>query len=186
MRNTGWKIHLTLFQAIIRKNILEYRRYPMEIAFTFLMPIVWFLPTYFLIISFAPQGTSNGLASWIGHATEGIGGWPFGLLVAVVTAIIVLLTELTSNTATAAAFLPVVASVAVGIGRDPLLLVVPAALAASCAFMLPVATPPNAIVYGSGRVTIPQMVRAGFLLNLLFVLLITGLVMLLVPMVFGG
>jgi len=52
--------------AIIRKNILEYRRYPLEIAFTFLMPIVWFLPTYFLIISFAPQGTSSGLASWIG------------------------------------------------------------------------------------------------------------------------
>ncbi|CAB1063139.1 hypothetical protein D1BOALGB6SA_7922 [Olavius sp. associated proteobacterium Delta 1] len=52
--------------AIIWKNILEYRRYPMEIAFTFLMPIVWFLPTYFLIISFAPQGTSSGLASWIG------------------------------------------------------------------------------------------------------------------------
>jgi len=66
MRNTGWKIHLGLLGAIIWKNILEYRRYPLEIAFTFLMPIVWFLPTYFLIISFAPQGTSNGLASWIG------------------------------------------------------------------------------------------------------------------------
>ena len=66
MRNTGWKIHLNLLQAIIWKNILEYRRYPMEIAFSFLMPIVWFLPTYFLIISFAPQGTSIGLASWIG------------------------------------------------------------------------------------------------------------------------
>ena len=51
MRNTGWKIHLTLLQAIIWKNILEYRRYPLEIAFTFLMPIVWFRPTYFLIIS---------------------------------------------------------------------------------------------------------------------------------------
>jgi ABC-2 type transport system permease protein len=66
MRNTGWKIHLNLLQAIIWKNILEYRRYPLEIAFTFLMPIVWFLPTYFLIISFAPQGTSSGLASWVG------------------------------------------------------------------------------------------------------------------------
>jgi len=66
MRNTGWKIHLILLQAIIWKNILEYRRYPLEIAFTFLMPIVWFLPTYFLIVSFAPQGTSIGLASWIG------------------------------------------------------------------------------------------------------------------------
>ena len=66
MRNTGCKTHLGLLGAIIRKNILEYRRYPLEIAFTFLMPIVWFLPTYFLIVSFAPQGTSSGLASWIG------------------------------------------------------------------------------------------------------------------------
>jgi ABC-2 type transport system permease protein len=66
MGNTGWKTHLNLLQVIIWKNILEYRRYPMEIAFTFLMPIVWFLPTYFLIVSFAPQGTSIGLASWIG------------------------------------------------------------------------------------------------------------------------
>ena len=66
MRNSGWKIHLGLMGAIIWKNTLEYRRYPLEIAFTFLMPIVWFLPTYFLIISFAPQGTSSGLASWIG------------------------------------------------------------------------------------------------------------------------
>lgn len=57
---------MNLLGAIIWKNILEYRRYPLEIAFTFLMPIVWFLPTYFLIVSFAPQGNSNGLASWIG------------------------------------------------------------------------------------------------------------------------
>jgi ABC-2 type transport system permease protein len=66
MRYSGWKIQLSLLGAIIWKNILEYRRYPMEIAFTFLMPIVWLLPTYFLIISFAPTGQSVGLASWIG------------------------------------------------------------------------------------------------------------------------
>ena len=66
MRRAGWKIQIGLLGAIIRKNILEYRRYPMEIAFTFLMPIVWFLPTYFLIVSFAPHGSSSGLASWIG------------------------------------------------------------------------------------------------------------------------
>jgi len=53
MRNTGWKIHLTLLQAIIRKNILEYRRYPLEIAFTFLMPLVWFLPSNFLVQTLA-------------------------------------------------------------------------------------------------------------------------------------
>jgi sodium-dependent dicarboxylate transporter 2/3/5 len=93
--------------------------------------------------------------------------------------VIVLLTELTSNTATAATFLPVIASLAVGLGRDPLLLLVPATLAASCAFMMPVATPPNAIVYGSGKVTVPQMVRAGIWLNLVFVVLLTAVAVLL-------
>jgi sodium-dependent dicarboxylate transporter 2/3/5 len=85
---------------------------------------------------------------------------------------VIFLTELTSNTATAAAFLPVVASLAVGIGADPLLLAIPTALAASCAFMLPVGTPPNAIVYGTGELTIPQMAKAGLWLNLFFVVLL--------------
>jgi solute carrier family 13 (sodium-dependent dicarboxylate transporter), member 2/3/5 len=105
------------------------------------------------------------------------------LVVLAIVAVIVMLTELTSNTATAAAFLPVVASVAVGIGQNPLLLVIPATLAASCAFMLPVATPPNAIVYGSSFVTIPQMARAGLVLNLLCILLVTLLAYLLLPLV---
>jgi solute carrier family 13 (sodium-dependent dicarboxylate transporter), member 2/3/5 len=104
----------------------------------------------------------------------------------VVCAVMVFLTELTSNTATAAAFLPVLASLAVGIGEDPLLLAVPAALAASCAFMLPVATPPNAIVYGSSFVTIPQMARAGVVLNLIFIVLLSAAGYFLVLLVFGG
>jgi solute carrier family 13 (sodium-dependent dicarboxylate transporter), member 2/3/5 len=82
------------------------------------------------------------------------------------------MTELTSNTAAVAAFLPVLGALALVLGIDPLMLTVPAALAASCAFMLPVATPPNAIVYGSGYVTIPAMVRAGLLLNVLFAVVI--------------
>jgi ABC-2 type transport system permease protein len=61
-------MYLNLFRAIIWKNILEYRRYPMEVVFTFLMPIIWFLPTYFLIVSFAPDGKSVGLASWVGSS----------------------------------------------------------------------------------------------------------------------
>jgi solute carrier family 13 (sodium-dependent dicarboxylate transporter), member 2/3/5 len=94
-------------------------------------------------------------------------------VVAIVTTIVIFLTELTSNTATAAAFLPVVASLAVGIGADPLTMTLAAALAASCAFMLPVATPPNAIVFGSGHIRIPEMARAGIWLNLLFIILVT-------------
>ena len=90
----------------------------------------------------------------------------------------------TSNTATTAAFLPVLAALALGIGQNPLLLTIPAVLGASCAFMLPVATPPNAIVYGSGRVPIPQMSKAGILLNLLFLVLITALAYTLLLVVF--
>ncbi|MCL7926528.1 MAG: anion permease, partial [marine benthic group bacterium] len=95
------------------------------------------------------------------------------------------LTELTSNTATAATFLPVLGAVALAIGQDPLVLAVPAALAASGAFMLPVATPPNAIVYGSGAVEMTDMVRAGVWINLLFTLLITAASRVFVPVVFG-
>jgi sodium-dependent dicarboxylate transporter 2/3/5 len=97
------------------------------------------------------------------------------IIVLAVTALIILLTELTSNTATTATFLPIVASVAIGLGENPYLLIVPAALAASCAFMMPVATPPNAIVFGSGHITIAQMIRAGIWLNVIGALVITGI-----------
>jgi sodium-dependent dicarboxylate transporter 2/3/5 len=81
--------------------------------------------------------------------------------------------------------MPIMAGAAVGLGMDPLLLMASAALGASMAFMLPVATPPNAIVFGSGYVTIPQMVRAGFLLNLIAIAIITALGGVLVPMFLG-
>ena len=95
------------------------------------------------------------------------------VLVVLVVAMMIFLTELTSNTATTAALVPILAAVAPGLGFSPYLLIVPAAIAASCAFMLPVATPPNAIVFGSGFVRIAQMVKAGFWLNLIGIVLIT-------------
>ncbi|KMK72679.1 carboxylate transporter, partial [Kocuria rhizophila] len=98
---------------------------------------------------------------------------------------ILLLTELTSNTATAATFLPVAGGVAMGIGVDPMLLAIPVALAATCAFMLPVATPPNAIAFGSGYVTVSQMIRGGVWLNLIALVLITITTMTLGVWVFG-
>ena len=98
----------------------------------------------------------------------------------VVVSTIVFLTEFTSNTATTAAALPVLAAVALAVGVDPLLLLVPAAIAASCAFMMPVATPPNAIVFGSGRIGIAEMVRAGLVMNVVSVLVVTLLGWLLV------
>ncbi len=132
-------------------------------------------------LSLAGAVSDSGLAQWIGDGMAGAAGWPLVAIAALTVIVILLLTELTSNTATAATFLPVVGSVAVGLGEAPLFLVLPAALAASCAFMLPVATPPNAIVYGSGHVTIPQMVKAGIWLQSLFVILLTVAAFTLVP-----
>jgi sodium-dependent dicarboxylate transporter 2/3/5 len=136
-------------------------------------------------LSLASAIESSGLTGWIGQGTGSLADQPVVLVVAVSVAVVVLLTELTSNTATAAAFLPILASMAVGAGQDPRLLAVPAAVAASCAFMLPVATPPNAIVFGSGAVTVPEMSRAGVWLNLVFVLLATAAALAWAPVVFG-
>jgi sodium-dependent dicarboxylate transporter 2/3/5 len=111
------------------------------------------------------------LADWIGSQVSLLENAPVIILVIAVTTLIIFLTELTSNTATTAMVMPILAAVAIGLGQNPLLLVVPAAIAASCAFMLPVATPPNAIVFGSGYVTIPQMARSGCGLNIIGVLI---------------
>ena len=109
----------------------------------------------------------------------------FGTWGIIVTTLIVFLTELTSNTATAAAFLPIVAAIAVGLGENPFLLTVPCAVGASMAYMFPVATPPNAIVYGSGYVTIPQMAKAGLWLNIFFIMLIVMMAYTLMMGTFG-
>jgi solute carrier family 13 (sodium-dependent dicarboxylate transporter), member 2/3/5 len=121
-------------------------------------------------LSLADALTKTGLAKWIGGELQGFGALPVPLLILLLAAVIVVLSEVASNTATAAAFLPVVASLAIGIGENPLLLAVPAALAASCGFMLPVATPPNAIAYGTGHVSITQMAKAGWWLDILCIL----------------
>lgn len=133
-------------------------------------------------LSLAAAVDDTGLAAWLGSRMQLFSGWPLFTLILLVTAMVVLLTELTSNTATTAAFLPIVASVAAGLGHDPLVLAVPAVLAASCAFMLPVATPPNAVVYGSSFVTIPQMAKAGAYLNVVFILLISVFAYLFLPL----
>lgn len=136
-------------------------------------------------LSLARGVADSGLDAWIGEQVGVLGGLPTVALIVVAVAAVIFLTELTSNTATAATFLPILGGVALGLDLDPLLLVIPATLAATCAFMMPVATPPNAIVFGSGHVTMPQMVRAGLWLNLAAVVLITGLVYLLGPAALG-
>jgi sodium-dependent dicarboxylate transporter 2/3/5 len=125
-------------------------------------------------LSLAGAVAASGLDNWFGQQVTGLGALPILLLVAAVCVIVLFLTEVTSNTATAATFIPVLGGVAVGIGADPMTLLIPAAFAATCAFMLPVGTPPNAIVFGTGAVTIAQMARGGFVLNIVGVVLITG------------
>ncbi|MFI8770597.1 SLC13 family permease [Gordonia sp. NPDC062954] len=124
-------------------------------------------------LALSEQFDSSGLTTWIGDVAARLDAIPVIVLIIVVTAAIIFLTEITSNTATAATFLPVAGGVAMGMGIDPLALTVPVALAATCAFMLPVATPPNAVAYGSGYVTIGQMIRGGVWLNLIGIVLIT-------------
>lgn len=127
-------------------------------------------------LSLAAAIRVNGVGEYIGHQLGILSGIPVLLLVMAVIALVIFLTELTSNTATTATFIPILAALAPVFDLHPFMLIVPAAIAASCAFMLPVATPPNAIVFGSGHVTIQQMIRAGFWLNLAGVVLITLLV----------
>ena len=136
-------------------------------------------------LSLAAAIDSSGLAAWLASAMSGLASWPVIVIVAAATLAMIFLTELTSNTASAATFLPFGAAVAVGLGIDPLTLTIPMALAASCAFMLPVATPPNAIVYASGRISVAQMAYAGLTLNLIGALLIVLLSYPASGMVFG-
>ncbi len=118
-------------------------------------------------LSLAAAMSSSGLAAWLAGSLQALGSLPPILIIAAATLAMIFITEITSNTASAAAFLPLAGALAVAIGLDPVLLAAPLALAASCAFMLPVATPPNAIVFASGAVTIAQMVRAGLWLNII-------------------
>ncbi len=127
----------------------------------------------------------NGVGEYIGSQLGILAGIPTLLLVMAVIALVIFLTELTSNTATTATFIPILAALSPVFGLDPYMLIVPATIAASCAFMLPVATPPNAIVFGSGHVTIQHMIRAGFLLNLSGVVLITVLAYTVMMWMFG-
>jgi sodium-dependent dicarboxylate transporter 2/3/5 len=136
-------------------------------------------------LSLAAAVSSSGLAAWLGGNLTYLDTFGIFVLIIAATGLVIFLTELTSNVATAATFLPVVAAVAIELGVSPLLLCVPITLAASCAFMLPVATPPNAIVFASGVVSIPQMVRAGVILNIVGMLLLSVVAVWLAPLVFS-
>jgi len=133
-------------------------------------------------LTLASAVSSTGLAQWLGNSLQSVGELPLFMLVTLAATMIIFLTELTSNIATTATFLPVVGAIAIETGFDPIVLTVPVTLAASCAFMLPVATPPNAIVFGSGLLTIPKMAKAGMALNMIGIVLVSLVAKFLAPL----
>jgi sodium-dependent dicarboxylate transporter 2/3/5 len=137
-------------------------------------------------LALASGMASSGLTEWLGAMLAPLGTIHIAFLVIAACTMVIFLTELTSNLATTATFLPIMAALAVEIGIEPLILVAPVTLAASFAFMLPVATPPNAIVFSTGKISIKTMMRAGFILNLAGIVLLTIVALFLVPVVFGG
>ena len=133
-------------------------------------------------LSLAAAMDRSGLALWIGEALAAAGAMPPLLFLMLVAATVLLLTELASNTAVVAALLPIVATIAAGAGMDAVTVSAAVAMAASCAFMLPVATPPNALVFATGHVRVADMVRAGLVMNLASVLLVSAAALLLAPL----
>lgn len=136
-------------------------------------------------LAIASGFTESGLSEWIGTQLTGLQGVNLLIVITLVTALVIFLTEITSNTATASMMFPIMASLAVALGFHPYALMVAAAVAASCAFMLPVATPPNAVVFGSGYLRIPDMAKAGFALNILGIVLVTVAIYILLPIAWG-
>lgn len=135
-------------------------------------------------LSLAGSITASGLSTWLAQVLGGLQAVPIFLMLLIIAYLIQFLTEFTSNTATAAAFLPLVGAMAVAQGILPSTYAIPAALAASCAFLLPVSTPPNALVFGSGAVTINEMMRAGFALTLFSGVVVATFAFILVPVLF--
>lgn len=125
-------------------------------------------------ICIATAFTASGLAALIGSALGGLAGWPALALILAICLVVTFMTEITSNTAVATLLMPVLAAAAIGAQVKPELLMLPAAISASCAFMLPVATAPNAIIFATGHVTIARMAREGLVLNFIMAAIIAA------------
>jgi sodium-dependent dicarboxylate transporter 2/3/5 len=158
----------------------------------FLMDKDWYkyvrLDILFLVgggFSLAHGFQNSGLSEYLGQQLVILEGLPPALMMIALCLFVTFLTELTSNTATTTVLMPILAATAVAMEESPLMLMIPATVAASCAFMLPVATGPNAIAYASGKITIAQMVRAGLVLNLITAPIIGLMVWWLAPRMFG-
>jgi len=127
----------------------------------------------------------TGLSEWMGTQLTVLEGFHLAVIISSATLLILFLTEITSNTATATMIMPVVASLALALGIHPFALMIPCAMAANCAFMLPVGTPPNAIIFATDKLTILEMVRTGFRMNVIAVVLIVLMIYFMVPLFWG-
>ena len=136
-------------------------------------------------LSIAAGFEETGLAEWLGGLLVGLDGVSIVLVMTVVVLLTIFMTEVTSNTATTAMLMPIMASLAVGLTVHPFGIMIGAATAASFAFMLPVATPPNAVVFGTGYITMPQMAKTGFGLNIIGILLVIALALTWLPLIWG-
>ncbi|WP_286829700.1 MULTISPECIES: SLC13 family permease [Kordiimonas] len=136
-------------------------------------------------LSLAAAIQATGLAVWLGNHMVGLSGAHLFVIMLVIVGMVIFLTELTSNTATTAALVPVLGALATSADIDPIMLAAPTAMAASCAFMLPVATGPNAVIFSTGQLHVPDMMRAGLWLNVIGTFVVAALCYSLLPMVFG-
>ena len=137
-------------------------------------------------LALAKAVQAHGVSAWIGQSAAHLAGLPSWLIILLVTVLVVFLTELTSNLATTAALLPVLAAGAASLDLHPYQLLIPATLGASCAFMMPVATPPNALVFATGRLRLRSMQRAGWWLNGASIVCVTVWAIWGIPWVLGG
>jgi len=132
-------------------------------------------------LSIATAMKSSGLALWIGELAYNIDSLDLILIVLIIVVIVNFLTEITSNLATVSMLLPILASISISLGIHPYIIMVSATIAASCAFMLPVATPPNAVVFGSGYLKMTDMVKTGLVMNVISIVIVSLYVYFMLP-----
>ena len=136
-------------------------------------------------LSIATAMKSSGLALWIGELAYNIDSLDLILIVLIIVMIVNFLTEITSNLATVSMLLPILASISISLGIHPYIIMVSATIAASCAFMLPVATPPNAVVFGSGYLKMSDMVKTGLVMNVISIVIVSLYVYFMLPMLWN-
>ena len=136
-------------------------------------------------MSIATAMKSSGLALWIGELAYNIDSLDLILIVLIIVMIVNFLTEITSNLATVSMLLPILASISISLGIHPYIIMVSATIAASCAFMLPVATPPNAVVFGSGYLKMSDMVKTGLVMNVISIVIVSLYVYFMLPMLWN-